>query len=181
MIRARNKLGHFKKEPNPIFLLDNCALVIMTNGLCLISPQDVNLIKKFRWYLSKSKGGQNYVFAIKNGKRVSMHRVLLRPQRGYVVDHIDHDTLDNRRGNLRLALPKENCRNSLPRGGVSKYKGVTYCAKKKLYRARIGVDRKRIGLGRFKSEVDAALAYDKAAKFYFKEFAKLNSEMFEGL
>jgi len=68
----------------------------------------------------------------------------------------------------------KNSRNKRSRGGVSKYKGVVYRAHKKLWVARISVNRKRIYIKSCKSEIDAAKAYDEAAKKYYGEFAYLN-------
>ena len=97
---------------------------------------------------------------------------------GVVVDHKYGEGLDNRRANLRLATPAQNSHNrSKGRNKTSsRYKGVYLVKETKKWRASICHNNKRIHLGFFKNETDAAKAYDGAAKEYFKEFASLNFE-----
>jgi len=92
-----------------------------------------------------------------------------------LIDHINHNGLDNRKANLRLATRAQNSRNRRPVGrGSSKYKGVTYRKSDGVFIADIRAGRKRIYLGCFKSETEAAKAYDAGAKKYHGEFASLN-------
>lgn len=93
---------------------------------------------------------------------------------GKIIDHIDGNKLNNNLQNLRICTIQENVRNQKARYGFSKYKGVHFNKRDKRWAARICVDRKRMWLGYFKDEKDAALAYNKAAKLHFKEFADLN-------
>jgi hypothetical protein len=95
-------------------------------------------------------------------------------------DHVNRNRLDNRRCNLRACTPAENGRNKKARGG-SQYHGVAflYCTKGgKRYgpyiTAGIFINGKRMYLGMFKTETEAALAYDAMARKYFGEFANLN-------
>ena len=78
-----------------------------------------------------------------------------------VIDHINHDTLDNRRSNLRVVTNRINSQNRLqqykPR--TSKYVGVSYDKINKKYRADITINNKRINLGRYTTEEEAASAY----------------------
>jgi hypothetical protein len=95
---------------------------------------------------------------------------------GILVDHRNNDGLDNRRDNLRLATFSQNninCRRNKSKSS-SRFVGVTFDKRKKQWRVRISVSRKRIFLGYFDSEIDAAKAYDQAAKKYYGEFARLN-------
>ncbi len=107
-----------------------------------------------------------------------LERMLGRPLRpGEVVDHINHDTLDNRRTNLRLATPQQNSWNRVPhRGSTSRYLGVSFDRAKNggRWRAQIRVNGHRIHLGWFKDESEAAQAYNRAAAEHFGEFANLN-------
>lgn len=87
------------------------------------------------------------------------------------LDHIDGDGRNNSISNLREASVAENMHNSRShRGGTSKFKGVSFCQEKQLW--AVHIQNKHVG--RFKSETDAAAAYDKAAKNLFGEFARLN-------
>ncbi len=111
-----------------------------------------------------------------------MHRMILDvSQSNIFVDHKNHNPLDNRRENIRVCSLKENCKNKKPRG-ASKYLGVTVgmCYQSNgtvsgpYIRAAIRTNSKRLYLGYFKTEEDAARAYDEAAKVYHGEFANLN-------
>ena len=114
------------------------------------------------------------------GKNVRLHRIILERMLGRSldsdeqVDHANHDGLDNRRENLRLASNTENHRNlkkeSTPT--TSKYRGVSKTPGQH-WMADIRTP-DHIHLGIYKTEEEAALAYDNAARTYFKEFANLN-------
>jgi len=95
------------------------------------------------------------------------------------IDHIDQNKQNNKVENLRLATRASNCHNrqickSIKNKMTSKYKGVYWHKPRNRWKARIVFKRKAIELGRFKNEIDAAKAYDKAAKELFKAFAVLN-------
>lgn len=107
--------------------------------------------------------------------KLYMHRILLNAPDGVEVDHINGDSLDNRRCNLRLCSPTENQRNrSLASNNSSGYKGVYWDPHRNRWIARIKVNGTRKHLGRFMSAEDAARAYDQAALRYYGEFAKTN-------
>lgn len=107
--------------------------------------------------------------------KTSMHRLIMNAPRDMEVDHINGDTLDNRRKNLRLATVKQNRMNrSKHKITSSQYKGVSWEKRSSKWRARIKLNRKFIYLGIFASEIDAANAYDKAAHIYHGEFARAN-------
>ena len=108
---------------------------------------------------------------------MKMHREVIHPPGYLFVDHINHNGLDNRKANLRPATRSQNSFNRLiiiRKDLSSKYKGVTWGKYKKMWQARIGIYGKRKHIGFFKDEVQAAMAYDKAAKKYHGEFASLN-------
>lgn len=93
------------------------------------------------------------------------------------VDHINRDALDNRRANLRLATESQNCMNRRKcKGTSSQYKGVSIDRRKKLWKAAIKIDEKNSHLGYFESEIEAARAYDAAARKYHGEYAYQNFE-----
>jgi len=143
---------------------------IKTVKYCIIDLTDYDIIAQYNWTYQKS----GYANACINGKNVFMHNLLM----GTVgIDHINHNGLDNRRINLRLASNQQNVRNRrkiFNKQTTSIYKGVHYDKLNKKWRAFVTVDYKCIHLGRYKYEYEAALAYDKAATKYFGEFAKLN-------
>lgn len=90
-----------------------------------------------------------------------------------VIDHINHDTLDNRRVNIRIATRAQNNRNCRTVRGVSQLKGVSF--KRGLWQARIQVSKKRYSLGYFENKEDAAIVYNVAAQLFFGEFAYINN------
>lgn len=97
----------------------------------------------------------------------------------FQVDHINGDSSDNRIENLRLATSQQNCSarvKTRKKNGQkpSRYRGVKWDTERKKWKAYITYENKRIELGRFKTEEDAAFAYDKASKKLNQEFAILN-------
>lgn len=104
---------------------------------------------------------------------ILLHRLVMNAPKGVSVDHINRDKLDNRKTNLRFANQSQNAANSIkPTGFKNKYKGVQPYYRR--WRANIGVNYKRIHLGVFATEQEAAKAYNAAAVKYFGEFAYLN-------
>ena len=105
-----------------------------------------------------------------------MHRQIMNAPPGKVVDHINRHGWDNRKANLQVVSQQENTWNSL-RGvgqGKSKYKGVGYCNERKKWKATLCHKGKKIHLGYFENEIDAAKAFDEAAKLFRGKFAVLN-------
>ncbi len=104
-----------------------------------------------------------------------MHRVIVGARDGELVDHVDGDGLNNRRSNLRKATPTQNGQNRKSnRNSSSRYKGVSWNARKEEWIAQIQINKKVAYLGHFADEIEAARAYDRAAKEHFGEFARLN-------
>jgi hypothetical protein len=145
-----------------------------------VDDEDYEELMKYSWYASYASriGG----FYANRGKKIggrsfsiAMHRQIMSAPEGMDVDHINHDTLDNRRSNLRLCLRGENNGNSRKRGKFSsRYKGVSRKKTERLWRASIQQGPRNVHLGRFESEEEAARVYDAAALEYFGEFALLN-------
>ena len=95
--------------------------------------------------------------------------------KGYVVDHIDRNPLNNNLSNLRKATYQQNRVNSSKSpGAYSEYKGVHYCCRRNRYYASIGYEYKMIRLGSFKTEVEAAKAYNNKCIELYGEFSVLN-------
>jgi hypothetical protein len=149
----------------------------------IVDPDDYARLSRYRWYAAK---GDHSFYAVRgqwSGKlkrtvTIMMHREIIDLPEGMVADHINHNGLDNRKANLRLATPADNARNArYPKINTSsKYRGVWYNKQTKKWRATILVNRKRKQIGYFHNEVEAAKAYDCAAKKYYREFAILNFE-----
>lgn len=138
-----------------------------------IDSEDAAVVLSHSWCLSK-KGNRFYVIDRKNN--IYLHRLLTGAHEGKVVDHINGNSLDNRKVNLRECLHKENIRNrrGKNKNNTSGFKGVFWMKHAKLWRAQIKVDKKIIYLGYFKDKVKAAIAYNAAAIKFHGAFASLN-------
>ena len=163
-------------------------LIQLTQGeYAIVDPEDYGRLVRLRWRATKSR---NTCYAIRSitvsGKRSfeMMHRVIMKEElakiprhlrKDTLIDHINHDGIDNRKANLRLATRAQNSRNRRPVGrGSSQYKGVRCRESDGVFIAEIRAGRKRIYLGCYKSEIEAAKAYDAAAQKYHGEFASTN-------
>lgn len=116
------------------------------------------------------------VYENRRGESVKMHREIIKAASNMHVDHINRNGLDNRKANLRVVTPLENGWNKAKQRGKhsSKYKGVNWVRRDKKWQAKIQANGSPISLGAFDDEIDAAKAYDEAAKKFHGEFAVLN-------
>lgn len=166
-------------------------LIALSRGLfARVDDEDFEELSKFKWHTEPSR---NTFYAKRQapytcpngryGKRVysgpatiAMHRIILGIQDSKLqVDHIDGDGLNNQRSNLRICDAKKNQYNQKKHKNCSsRFKGVYWFKAAKKWRAMFGPPESRRSLGCFSSEEDAALAYNVAASFAFKEFANLN-------
>ncbi len=108
---------------------------------------------------------------------IMMHREIVKVADGKFCDHINHNGLDNRKANLRPATRAENSRNRRKfkkRKCYSRFKGICWHKGKEKWLAQIWFNRKAMYIGYFDDEIQAAKAYDDAARKYHKEFAVLN-------
>jgi hypothetical protein len=146
----------------------------------IVDPPDYYWLNYFHWCAS---GEDDRIYAARfnnnnnrKPKTLLLHREIVKPAKGLLVDHRNGNRLDNRRTNLRFATRSENqfnkCKTS--RKTPSRFKGVFFEKQRGKWSARIGYYGKRTRLGYFDSEIDAAKAYDEAAKKYHGEFARLN-------
>jgi hypothetical protein len=145
----------------------------------ILDPKDYYLFARFKWCI----GGDNGNFYAIRGQRIGsddfkivrLHRLIMDAPDGVLVDHINGDGLDNRRANLRLATHSQNQWNKRKmENTTSRFVGVSFRENRGKWTAYIGVAGKRIWLGNFDSEIEAARVYDEAAKKYRGEFARLN-------
>ena len=141
-------------------------------GSFIFDECDLPLVKSYRWLIDHN----NYVRGVVSGSVMNeFSRVALDAPENMFVDHVNGDTTDNRRVNLRLASEGDNVHNiKLSRRNTSGYKGVRKEARCSSYRASIVVNNKWRHLGSFKTAEEAACAYDEAARKYFGEFACVN-------
>lgn len=145
----------------------------------LFDEQDRALVESMEWRLSSPRPKQYVQKSVFNPdhKRICLrlHRLILDAPEGMVVDHINGDTLDNRRSNLRVCTQAQNLLNrKMHCNNRSGYKGVYHDPGCRLrpWRAEIRSNRKRVRLGLFETPEEAHAAYVKAAHRLHGEFAR---------
>ncbi len=139
----------------------------------LVDDTDFAEVRKHHWYLMNT--GYVETFRKRDGKvsgRTTLHRFILNPAAGQMIDHINRNKLDCRRTNLRLATFTQNNCNLQRTNKFGTYRGVR--PRDRRWEARITIDRRSVSLGRFDSPEEAAMAYNSAAESCQGEFAILN-------
>ena len=171
-----------------IIIPEGAKAILLTNSdnVALVDESDFGFLSHWNWYLTfdgyvARNQYISYINGVQKSDSVLMHRIILGTPKGMQGDHKDGNRLDNRRLNLRNSTHGQNQQNRganksyAGRGSTSKYKGVSLRCDGKKWCASIMSDRKRYYLGsNFSSEVEAALAYNKAAKELHGEFAYMN-------
>jgi hypothetical protein len=147
----------------------------------ILDPKDYYLYNCFKW---SACGDDGRIYAARilkqtkygRVKTIFMHREIMNAPRGLLVDHRNGNKLDNRKTNLRLATHSQNMHNrrKIKSKTASIYIGVYFDKRIVKWGAKIRHQGKRIYLGSFKTEIDAARAYDTAALKCHGEFARLN-------
>lgn len=154
--------------------------ILLTQGeTAIVDDEDYDRLMVHSWCIIKCS---NTIYAKRGCKvrgkshSVLMHREIMDAPTGMEVDHINGNGLDNRKCNLRLATSSQNKRNQRKqrRKTSSKYKGVYWHKRDKVWMVRIQAEGKEKYIGSYKTEQEAALAYNEAALKYHGEYAKLN-------
>lgn len=136
----------------------------------IFDVEDYPLVSQHKWSVEDS----GYVSTTYNNQHIRLHKILL-PSKELFCDHINGIRSDNRRCNLRLATNQQNvCNKGLQKNNSSGYKGVSFDKRRGKYYSSIMVNGRHHFLGYTSSLIEAAEAYDKAAVFYFGEYAGLN-------
>jgi len=159
--------------------------IILSNSPtpAIVDDMDYASVAGFRWYASN----QGYAIRAQREPRPSrkmcfirMHRLIVDAPAGLTVDHANGDRLDNRRTNLRACTQSQNMGNSKSHHDArSRFKGVARHSDGKKWMAQIMARGISYYLGCFSDEVEAAIAYDVAARNHFGEFARTNFGMSE--
>ena len=147
----------------------------LTKGkVTIVDDEDFDFLNKWKWCLHSRGYAKRNVKNRKSQTTLLLHRVITNAPKGIDVDHINGNKLDNRRDNLRLADRSSNIANTKKRNGcLSQYKGLNL-RNNGNWSAVVNPKGKTIYLGTYSNEIEAARAYDKAAKEYFGEYASLN-------
>ena len=165
--------------------------------IVLYDKEDEDLIKSHTWHISQGSKSNKNRYSVKTNipyldsetkckryQRRYLSRLIMGEPKGMLVDHINGDTMDNRRSNLRVCSKDENGRNRkiASKNNTSGFKGVSYRKKgpdminewSRPWQAYINYDKKRHHLGMFATAEEAARAYDSEALELHGEFARLN-------
>jgi hypothetical protein len=149
--------------------------ISLTKGkFAVFDEEDYYQLVKFQWHAIEPANNTFYAARTCGRKSLKMHRQIMNAPKHLVVDHIDHNGLNNCKSNLRLCTIAQNCRNTVPCGVTSKYKGICWKKRQKKWIASIKHNNNKYFLGYFIDEVAAAKAYDQKAKELHGEFAYLN-------
>jgi hypothetical protein len=146
--------------------------ISLTQGqVALVDDEDFERVNQYKWNanyhkLQKQHYAERGIHICRiNGKTktktIRMHRFIMDAPKGKSVDHINHNTLDNRKENLRIVSHRENHQNRKNKG-ASKYPGVCFDKRRGTWYARIRIGKRCNWLGSFDDEKDAARAYQNA-------------------
>jgi hypothetical protein len=152
------------------------TLMLSKGMVAIVDENDLKKIKKYKWHYDGLYAERN-IYSGKSRKTERLHRFILGLGQGdkRQIDHINGNKLDNRKENLRICTISQNTMNRpIQKNNTSGFKGVSHCGRGKSWRAYIKLMQKYIHIGYFKSKIEAAKAYNEAAKKYFGEFAQLN-------
>ncbi len=182
----KNEYKHNDDGTTHIFIETKCRYFPGKHTI-IIDTADWERLKEYRWHLfagkmhrypyacttrPDSRGGWRSCGKRRKRKRIYLHHAVMgNTKKGTVVDHINHNGLDNRKENLRAITHAQSMQNTRShRGGSSKYKGVSRHRQSQKWRAMVNNEY----LGLFECEHQAALAYNKRAIEVHGEFAYLN-------
>lgn len=158
-----------RKMPNEIVLKDNYAILKVYDKYynpteVLIDVEVVDKISKYKWHLKDN----NYINSHTVGR---LHRFLLDAPKGYDVDHINRNRLDNRLSNLRVCTRSQNNMNKIEQSNnTSGCRGVSWSKSNNKWQSRITINKKTINLGYFDNLDDAIYTRKQAEIQYFKEY-----------
>jgi hypothetical protein len=154
----------------------------LTQGMvALVDDSDFEWLYQWKWHYHKgpqARTGYAQRVEIRNGKRyiIYMHRLIMNTPPGQEVDHKDRNGCHNWRENMRNCTHAENSENQSKQIiASSKYKWVFWHKASNKWTANIGVNGRLFFLGTFRSDIAAAIAYNRAARKYFGGFANLNN------
>ena len=170
MHRHGKILDRTNQEPNDIIIYEDYAEVILYNrqgeekARTLIDVEDVDRVREYKW-------GFNGRYVNCGILRISLHRFIMNAPKGKLVDHINHNKLDNRKCNLRICTSSQNNMNRAKSSrNTSGNKGVCYKPKIDKWQAYITVKKQPIHLGYYNTKEEAIKVRQEAEEKYFGEY-----------
>lgn len=167
-------LERTKYDANKIIEYEDYAEIILYDNNCdeiariLIDLEDIDKIKNYKWYLNKEYARTD---SVNNKKSLSLHRLITNCPDDMVVDHINHNTLDNRKCNLRICTPTQNNMNrGIQSNNTSGVTGVFWNKACNKWKATISINKKQIHLGLYEDFEEAVRARKEAEIKYFGEY-----------
>lgn len=147
----------------------------LTKGrVSLVDDEDFEMLNKHKWICQTTPNGFEYAARRTNGAILLMHRFLLNPSKGFIVDHANGDTLDNRRSNIRIATQSQNRMNARIRNdNTHGERGIIFekRPRKNPWYAVIQLHGKKISLGAFPTKEMAVVARRNATERFFGDFS----------
>lgn len=156
-----------------------CLRIKNSNRFLVIDDEDFELVNGRSWGLHSTRFTEITAWVKERQKVLSVHRLVMNDpstEDKLEIDHANRDVHDNRKKNLRLATHSQNNANKVKylHDASSKYKGVTWHKANGYWQAQLKTRGINYYLGKFETEVEAALAYDRKAKEVHGEFARTN-------
>jgi hypothetical protein len=157
------------------------TIILYDKTEVLVDDEDYERLSKYKWV----RAGAYAVRCLGNNKYIQMHREIMNAPAHLQVDHINQNKNDHRKCNLRLVTHSQNHCNigKTAKNSISLFKGVSWHKQNHRWYARLGSRINPRSLGGFDHEIKAALAFDKAAREVYGEYACPNftDEEFEAL
>lgn len=173
------------RQKNSLYFRSDYSLLPskICNGVCIpltsgrhaiIDADDYEKVYDYKWSSSNAYA-ESKTFYYRDSGATKMHRLITDAPAGKEVDHINGNRSDNRKSNLRICSARENHKNKFKKAlAASLFKGVCFDKGRNQWVASISCDYKKIFLGRYDCELDAATAYNFAAIKYHGEYANFN-------
>ena len=162
-------IGKQNKKQNDFYVVDDVVHVILNNSKkeVLCDVEEWLKLDKYCWFENKNGYAQTNI----NNKLFSMSRVIMNPNDNKVVDHINGNTLDNRKSNLRVVTQSENNMNKrIQNNNTSGITGVYFDTYSNKWRAAIKGRGRKFYLGKYNDINDAIKARKEAEIKYFGEY-----------
>jgi len=155
--------------PNPAD--ETVKRIPLAGGLyAYVDATDYEWLSQYKWVVSNG-----YAARREKGRTIFMHRQIMQPPKGMVVDHLNRNRLNDCRSNLRVCTPGDNVHNGTKRvGTISRFRGVRCYPKRRKWYASVTFEGEYAWLGSFDEEIEAARAYDYGAVERWGRFAFVN-------